>query len=153
MVATEKKTFSDLTFVRLNNPGTSPGAIDMLFRQIPRELFEQIKDVEFNIDLLYQTPSRFISGANTRFYVLIDEDKKIKGILWAYVNILTEAIDVYVLSIDREYQFGDALKVTLEFIRSWFGKNETLKIMCITTRPQAYERAGWKTTKRVGMEI
>lgn len=153
MIATEKKIFSDLKFVRLNNPGTSSGAIDMLFRQIPRELFEQIKDIEFNIDLLYQTPSRFIGGANTRFYILVDEDNIIKGVLWAFVNVLTEAIDVHILSIDREYQFGDALKVTLEFIRSWMGKNETLKIKCITTRPQAYERAGWKTTKKVGMEI
>lgn len=153
MIATEKKIFSDLKFARLNTPGTEPGIIDMLFRQIPRELFEQIKDIEFNIDLLYQVPSRFISGANTRFYILVDEDNKIKGVLWAFVNILTEAIDVHILSVYKEYQFSDALDETLKFVKSWFGENETLKIKCITTRPQAYERAGWKTTKRVGMEI
>lgn len=146
----EIKTFSDLRFVRIAG---SPEIIDMVFRKIPRELFEQIKDVEFNIDLLYQFPSKFISGANTRFYVLVDEDDKIKGILWAFINILTETIQVHILSIGKEYQFSDALKVTLEFVKSWMGKNEELKIQCITTRPHAYQKNGWKKSRQVLMEI
>ena len=82
--------FSDLKFVRINSPGTSPEIIDMVFRRIPRELFEQVKDVEFNIDLLYKSPSGFLNKANTMFYVLTDNEDKIKGVLWAYINILTE---------------------------------------------------------------
>ena len=146
----EKKTFADLRFVRVAG---KPDIVDMLFRQIPRELFEQVKDVEFNVDLLYQYPSKFIGGINTRFYMLVDEDDKIKGLLWAFVNLLTESIDVQVLSIEKEYQFGDALKETEKFIRSWLGENENLKIQIITTRPHAYQRNGWTKSKQVLMEI
>ncbi len=146
----EKKTFSDLKFVRITG---DPDIVDMMFRQIPRELFEQVKDVEFNIDLLYQMPLKFIGGANNMFYVLVDDEDLIKGILWLYVNILTEAIDVHVLSVDPKYQFSDALKVTLEFIRGLMGDGENLKVRIITSRPNAYRRSGWKTTKRVVMEI
>lgn len=153
IASTEKKTFSDLKFVQINTPGTETWIIDQMFRSIPRELFEQIKDVDFNIDLLYQYPSKFISGVNTRFYVLVDEDEKIKGILWAFINMLTEAIDVHILSIEKEYQYSDALKVTLEFVKSWMGNNENLKIQCITKRPNAYRRAGWKDSKSVILEI
>lgn len=145
--------FSDLKFVQINNPGTSPEIIDMVFRRIPRELFEQVKDVEFDIEILYQYPSKFISGVNTRFYVLTDDEDVIKGILWAYLNLLTESIDVHILSIDKEYQIGNAIKKTLEFIRSWQGEDENLKIRIISTRPRPYERAGFVKSKRILLEI
>lgn len=153
MIKNNISDFNDLIFVQINSPGTSPEIIDMVFRRIPKELFEQVKDVEFNIDLLYQYPSKFISGLNTRFYVLTDDKDKIKGILWAYLNLLTESIDVHILSIDKEYQFGNAIEKTLEFVRSWQGENESVKIQIITSRPQAYERAGFVKSKRILLEI
>jgi hypothetical protein len=150
MEAETKKKFSDLRFFRLNSPGTDRGIIDMTFRQIPKELFEQTKDVEFNVDLLYQAPSKFIGSINTMFYVLIDDKEKIKGVLWGFINLLTEAVDVHLLSIDKEYQFGDALDETLDFIKTW---SDDLTIKCITSRPKAYEEKGWKRTKRIVLEI
>ncbi len=145
--------FNDLTFVLINNPGTSPEIIDMVFRRIPRELFEQVKDVEFNIDLLYQYPSKFISGVNTRFYVLTDDEDKIRGILWASVNLLTEKIQVNILSINKEYQLSHAIEKTLEFIKSWQDKNENLAIQIMTTRTKAYEKVGFQRSKQILMEI
>lgn len=149
----KEKNFDNLKFVLINSPGTSPEIIDMVFRRIPRELFEQVKDVEFNIDLLYKVPSGFINKANTRFYVLTDNEDKIKGILWAYINILTEKIQVNFLSVDKEYQFSDAIEKTLEFVRSWQGENENLKIQIVTLRPHAYEKAGFEQSKQILMEI
>ena len=145
--------FSDLKFIRINNPGTSPEIIDMIFRRIPKVLFEQVKDIEFNIDLLRRTPSSFINNVNTRFYILTDDKDKIRGILWAYVNLLTESIQVNILSIDKEYQNGDAIEKTLEFIKSWQGEDENLKIQILTTRPHTYEKAGFVKSKQVLMEI
>lgn len=142
--------FEDLKFVQITG---SPEIVDMVFRRIPKELFEQVKDIEFNIDLLYKVPSRFISNVNTRFYVLTDDEDKIKGILWAYINLLTESIDVHILSIDKEFQFNNAIEKTLEFIKSWQGKDEKLKIQIITSRPHAYEKAGFVKSERVLLEI
>lgn len=145
--------FNDLRFVQINNPGTSPEVIDMIFRRIPKVLFEQVKDIEFNIELLYKAPSRFINGVNVRFYVLTDDTDVIKGILWASVNLLTEKIQISILSVEKEYQFSNAIEKTLEFIRSWQGENENLKIQIMTTRPSAYEKAGFVKSKQVLMEI
>ena len=147
-----EESFNDLNFVLINNPGTSPEIIDMVFRRIPKELFEQIKDFEFNIELLYQTPSSFINNINTRFYVLTDSEEKIKGILWAYVNVLTEKIQINILSVDREFQFGNALERTLEFVKSWQGKDENITIEIVTKKPGAYEKAGLKRSKKILME-
>lgn len=142
--------FNELKFVRINN--TTPEVTQMLFNKIPRGLFDQIKDIDFNVDLLYRMPEKFISGFNTRFYVLADKDDEVKGILWAFINILTESIDVQVLSVDKQYQWSNALNKTLEFIKSWQGENESLKVKCITTRPQAYKKAGWKESRQKIME-
>ena len=68
--------FDNLKFVQINN--ASPDVVDMVFRRIPKELFEQVKDIEFNIDLLYKAPSRFMGNANTRFYVLTDDEDILK---------------------------------------------------------------------------
>lgn len=144
--------FDKLHFVDIVNPA-SPEATDMVFRRIPKELFEQVKDIEFNVDLLYRTPSSFINNVNTRFYVLTDDGDLIKGILWAYVNLLTEKIQVNILSIEKEYQFSNALKKTLEFIKSWHSEDENLPIQIITTRPAVYEEVGFKKSKQLLMEI
>lgn len=141
----EQKKFDDLKFVRIDKPD--------LFYLIPRRLFEQVKEHTFNIDKVYQLAPTFIKNPLTRFYVLADQESVIKGILWAYVNLLSERIQVSILSIDKEYQFDNALEKTLEFIKSWQGKDENLTIEIITSRSHAYERNGWKQSKRVLMEI
>ncbi|KKL80451.1 hypothetical protein LCGC14_2004650 [marine sediment metagenome] len=155
-VVLEKKTFADLRFVRIAG---KPDIVDMLFRQIPRELFDQVKDIEFNIDLLYQMPSKFIGGANNMFYVLVDDEDKIKGVLWFSINILMQMIQVQILSIDKEYQrenllkSSDALKETVQFIREWMNGNDDYKIIGLTTRPRACRKNGWKLSKHVLLEI
>lgn len=140
----EKKNFDDLKFVRIDKPD--------LFGLIPRELFEQVKDHTFNTDKIYQLAHTFISNPLTRFYVLVNGDAKIKGILWAYVNLLNERIQVNLLSIDKEYQFGSALEKTLEFVKSWQSENGNLKIEIMTARPHAYEKFGLIKSKQVIME-
>lgn len=145
--------FTNLKFVSINSPGTSPDIIDMVFRRIPRELFEQVKDVEFNIDLLYKAPSRFINNVNTKFYVLTDNGDVIKGILWFYVNLLTEKIQVNILSVEKEYQFNDAIEKTLEFVKSLQSESENLTIQIMTTRPRAYEKSGFVKSKQIILEI
>ncbi len=131
-----KKKFEDLEFVRVTQP--------LLFHNIPRYLFEQVKDRSFDIDRLYRLSERLLSDPTQLFYVLIDEDKKIKGVFWASANVLDNSIDVVLLSIDKEYQFSDAIEKTLEFIDT-FQKNATVRIL--VSRTAAYEKAGFKKVK------
>ena len=138
---TVEKKFEDLTFERVTQP--------LLFSYIPKYLFEQVRDRSFDIDRLMRFSDRLLADPAQLFYVLIDDEKKIKGIFWAALNALNNCIDVVLLSIDKEYQFGDAIKKTLEFIDT-FQKDATVRI--ITTRAAAYEKAGFKKIKTV-MEI
>ncbi len=147
-----KKTskFEELKFVRIDRPD--------LFSLIPRHLFEQVKDHNFDIDRLYKLVGRFMCDPTTLIFILVDEQSKIKGILWATANLLIETVQVSVLSVDKQYQFGDAIKGTVEFIRSWRNK-DNVKIEFITTRPKAYEEKfekldiKLKRSKRIILEI
>lgn len=136
----EKKKFEDLKFVRVTQA--------LLFRQIPKYLFEQIKDRSFDIDRLYRLSDKIISDLMQLFYVLVDDESKIKGVFWASANIIHNSIDVTVLSIDKEYQFSDAIKRTVEFIDT-FQKDATIRILVAKTA--AYEKAGFKK-KEILME-
>ena len=137
--------FSDLKFVRLRNDDPSL----MMFDMIPNELFEQVKGRSFEIDQLKKLAPNLLSDPTQLFYILIDGENKIKGVFWASANVLNNCIDFSILSIDKEYQFSDAIKKTLEFIDT-FQKNATVRI--ITTRTAAYEKAGFKKIKTM-MEI
>ena len=141
MTTKVKKKFEDLEFVRVTQ--------SLLFWMIPPYLFKQIKDRSFDIDRLYRLSERLLSDPTQLFYVLIDDEKQIKGIFWASANIINNTIDVAVLSIDKQYQFDNAIKKTLDFIDT-FQKNATVRV--ISSRTAAYEKAGFKKTKTM-MEI
>ena len=141
--------FLDLQFVRLSiEKPEQVNSMLMLFDRIPRELFEQVKDNSFDIDKIYKFAQSILSNPMNQFYVLV-HDKKIKGIFWAAANVLCDLIDVHILSIDKEYQFDDAIAGTLKFINTF---QEDAKVRIVASRTAKYEKAGFEKTKTV-MEI
>ncbi len=139
--------FEDLKFVRLTNPE--------LFRNIPPNLFEQMKGSTFNVEKLYQYGPNLLMSPLTFFYVLV-EDGVIKGILWAEINPLDNRLNVHTFSVDKKYQNANchALKIALDFLRSIQKEyNLERKIEILTTRPRAYERAGWIRSEKTLMEV
>ncbi len=159
--------FNDLKFVRLKTDVKSDpdGSLAFfMFNLIPRYLFEQVKGAEYKVDRLYQFGPLLLASPLTFFYVLVDkESKKVKGVLWAEINPLDEQIKVHVFTVDKEYQQnmnGDfshdsiALKTTLDFLRKLQKENNLdSKIEIVTLRPLAYEKAGWKQSKKTLMEV
>ena len=144
--------FSDLEFVRLaiEKPQDIGGSM-MIFSQIPRKLFDEVKDKNFDVDKIYELSEFILSNLSTQFYILIDKEKKIKGVLWAYANVLKNAIQINLFSIDKEYQCNHALKETLKFVRTWDSK---AKIQLSTARPKVFEeKFGFKRSKYILMEI
>lgn len=143
--------FKDLTFVRLTDPSQ--------FNLIPQELFTQVKGADYDIGRLYQLGPLLLASPLTYFYVLVNSSSAIKGLLWAEINPLNNTLNIHAFSADKEYQqktkgHSTALDITLEFLRK-IQKEEKLdsRIEIVTLRPKAYEKAGWKTSKKILMEI
>ncbi len=148
--------FSDLKFIRLTLPEQ--------FNIIPRYLFEQVKGAEYKVDRLYQFGPLLLASPLTFFYALADKDTSvIKGVLWTEINPLDEQLKVHAFSVDKEYQQNmngdftkdsEALNTTIKFLRKLQEKNKLdSKIEIVTLRPHAYEKAGWKRSKKTLLEI
>lgn len=124
-----------------------------LFHLIPRRLFEQVRDQEYNIDRIYQFGPGAITDILTYFFVMIDpEDNQIHGLLWTTVDCFTEELCVNVLSVDKEYQ-QDGIMPELMAFTSNMVKDLGLspKIRMRTNRPRPYERYGWIRDETVEM--
>lgn len=144
--------FDDLKFIRI----TEPGSIQI----IPRYLIEQVKDNDWIIDNFYKYGAAFITSPLSRFWLLSDSGNVIKGILWVIIDPLREMINCLILSVDKEYQNGQAIKQTVKFLRDFrdelkqeHGIELNDKIMTGTKRPKAFLRAGFKETEYVNLEI
>ncbi len=135
------KDFNELQFVRITNTE--------MFWMIPRKLFDDIKDKNYDVEMLYKMAGQYLSPTSFMF-LLVDEYSKIKGFLWFYLNLLNKKAQVNILTIDPDYQGSKAIQKTAEFIKS-LDKDLTIEIM--TSRPKAFEKAGFKKSETLIMEI
>jgi len=91
--------FGDLKFKRIFD-----------FALVPRYLLEQVREIDKDmINRIYQFGPLITGNPLTLLYVLVDVDYKIKGVLWANINVVEAIIYVHLLSVDRQYQNGEAL--------------------------------------------
>ncbi len=146
--------FEDLKFVRLDKPD--------LFNLIPRYLFEQIPNREWDVDKLYEWGKTFLGNPLNLFWVLANDENLIKGVLWGTIDPVLEMIAVNILSVDKEYQHpkGDAITKSIEHLKQYrikLNKDEGIdlkeKMLWTTTRPRAFERLNIKRSDRVVMEV
>ena len=135
------KDFNELQFIRITNTE--------MFWMIPRKLFDDIKDKNYDIELLYKMAGQYLSPTSFMF-LIIDSESQIKGFLWFYLNLLNKKAQVNILTVDPEYQGSKAIQKTAEFIKS-LDKDLTIEIM--TSRPKAFEKAGFKKSETLIMEI
>lgn len=134
------------------------------YGHIPRELFEQIKEMDAaRIDRIYKLGALIGGNPLTLLYVLVDEVNEIKGVLWAEINPIDAIIFIRLLSVDREYQKlngglrksrSELLNKVKDFLFSLETGPELKKeIHFLTMRPGAFEKVGVKRSKRIRMEI
>ena len=136
------KNFDDLNFVQITS-------VEM-FRILPRELFDQMTDKFYDIDLFFLLLPQYLFNPCNFMYALLDDEGKPKGFLWFIANVLNKTITVATLTIDKEYQGSNAIKKTADFIKS---VDKEAKIVIMTNRPKAFERAGFRKSKNIRMEI
>lgn len=137
--------FDELRFIRIQD-----------FNLIPRYLMEQVKGGDTKVNRVLQFGTQIAKDPLTLLYVLADTQNKIKGFLWAEIDVFDEVIHVNTLSLDKEYQDrnGTALLKTVDFLKSLLeGSKLQKKITFSTNRPKAFERLGFKRTALVNMEI
>lgn len=139
--------FKDLKFQRVIDPL-------VLYCEEVKCLFEQMKYREFDIDNIYKYAPYILSNPCTWFYVMVDLQHVIKGVLWAMAEPVQEVLIINFITVDPEYQDGKVIEKSIEFL--WTEIEKTVlrpKIYWISKRHKALQKMGFTNTGKVMMEI
>lgn len=150
----------ELTFLRL--------IIAEAFNAIPRALFESIKEIDSEtIERIYENSAEImtvpivdsqgvvvgrVQSKSVWVAVMQDIGKVVKGFVWMEFDVIEQRVFVQACAVDPEYQ-GEAIGHVVDYIKG-LNVSEEMKnnIQFTTTRPKAFEAAGWKRSKRIVME-
>ncbi len=132
-----------------------------LFAHIPPYLFKQVEGRSWSVERLYTFAPMFLTADTNRFWVLVNDEQVMKGVLWVVMDLLSEKLNVIVFSVDKEYQGPDILKSVLDFLRKFIKEfNEAKggiklkeKINWVTAQPEILEAIGGQRPKRIMIEI
>ena len=106
------------------------------------------------IDRVYGFGPLITGTPLTLLYVLVDQVYKIKGVLWAEIDLVDSIIFVRLLSVDKEYQSlnGELLNKVKDFLFHLpTGPELKKEIHFLTSHPDDFEKLGAKRTKRIRM--
>lgn len=131
-----------LEFVRLKIP-----------RLIPISLIENVKGRTFSPEQFYKYQEMQIDNPFNHLYVLVDDDKKIHGYLWAEVNVLDDSLFVNTFSITKEYWGkGTAVPKVIKFLARIKEKTKAPRVFWVTTNEKFFIKHGFKRSRNVLME-
>ncbi len=138
----QKERVDSLSFVRLKIPSL-----------IPRELIESVKGRTFTPEQFYKYQEENRDNPYNHLFVLIDDDKRIHGYLWAEVNLLDGSLFVNTFSISKEYWHkGAAIPRAIEFLSELKEKTKAQRVYWCTTNAKFFVKKGFKKSKIVLME-
>lgn len=120
---------------------------------IPRYLVDQIKDKDFTTEHFYKMAPIITSNPLGVLGVFSDKESRVKGFMWATISPLSEDLNCHLLSVDKEYQQSTILKEAAGILKKIQNINKCGKIIFTTTRPKAFEKAGYKYNKHTMMEV
>jgi len=120
---------------------------------IPRYLVDQIKDKDCPTERFYKMAPVITGNPLGILGVFCDNESQVKGFMWATISPLSEALHCHLLSVDKEYQRSTILKEATGILKKVQKINNCSKITFNTSRPKAFEKAGYKCSKHRMMEV
>ena len=129
---------------------------------IPRHLVEQVRDREFTVDKFYEYQKAVCADIENGvlkpnqcnlLFVIVDEDNKIQGFMWAVIDVLCNYLCINTFSIEKEYWYdGGAVKLLEKKGKEIMEGAKLSKVYWITNFPKHSERYGFKRSRAVLME-
>lgn len=136
----KKPRGTQLTFKPISDPAL-----------IPPYLVEQMKGREFEVEQFYKVVPLMMRSPFVIFGAFVNMEKEIKGFLLGDVNPLDMWLHIAMLSIDKQYYRKGIIPETLGILKHVVKNNELKGIVMVTTRPKAFEIAGFERSKLTRM--
>lgn len=86
---------------------------------IPDEFFTKFKDKGYKIDLLYKYNDTLFKDNTNILFVLVDKEHKVRGFIYATINILTNSLSIIMCEIEKKFekQEIEVMKGNLEEVK------------------------------------
>ena len=149
------QTVQDLEFLRVTVP-------EML-AFVPVSFF-RVKDAPFDADKVARLLPLFITNTDTLyFYIMVDAERQVQGILWVELSLFMQRFYVRLLSLSKQYQaLGNpilskvkrhlaAMVKEIRGPRYKFPVSNTVSFSC--NRPAAYLRKRCRRSDWITMEV
>ncbi len=139
----KEESIDKLKFVKLKIP-----------RLIPVSLIENVKGRTFTPEQFYKYQEEQVDNPFNFLYVLVDDDKKIHGYLWAEMNMLDNSLFINTFSVNKAFWGkGKAIPRVIEFLRVFKEKIKASRVFWITTNEKFFIKHGFKRSKNSLMEF
>jgi N-acetylglutamate synthase-like GNAT family acetyltransferase len=126
-----------------------------LVRKIPVHLIESVKGRAFSVEEFYKAMEEVVFDSEINLlYVLVDDQNRVQGYLWAEILDLGNSLLVNTFSIDKSYWGkGEAVEKVIDFLSPLAKYLKVDTVNWITTNPKFFEKKGFKRSKNVVMEF
>ena|ERR1700754_1487177 len=122
-------------------------------RIIPIDLIEGVKGRTFTPEQFYKYQEDNKNNQNNFLFALVNDQKVIKGYLWAEKNSMDGSLFINTFSIRKEYWGkGDAISLVIKFLDQLKKKTKAPRVFWITTNEKFFLKKGFKRSKNVLME-
>ena len=122
-------------------------------RLIPADLIESVKGRTFSAEEFYDFQDKHIDNPYNFLYVLVNDEKRIHGYLWAEQSILDGSLFVNTFSISKDYWGkGKAMQKAFEIVNHIKTSIKPARVYWITTNDKFFVKHGFKRSKNILME-
>jgi hypothetical protein len=122
-------------------------------RLIPAHLIDAVKFKGFDSEKFYAYQEDRVGDPDNLIFALFDNDKKIKGYLWAVVDESDGALFINTFSVDKEHWGkGKAMDKAIEIIEEIVDELKPPSVKWITTNDRFFVKRGFKRSREVIME-
>ena len=126
----ENLDMTELKFVKLKIPSL-----------IPKELIDEVKGRTFTPEQFYLYQEKQKENPYNHLFVLINNDNKIQGYLWAETNVLDNTLFINTFSVNKKYWGkGEAIKLVIPFLMELKKKTNAPHVFWITTNIKFFEK-------------
>ena len=119
---------------------------------IPKFLVEQLEPRSWDVERFYKLGNMITANKMNFVGVFADKDHMVQGFMLASMNLLTENIEVHMLSLAEEYRGRGIIKEATGIVKKIKKEIGAKKIEFSTIFPEKFETYGYKKSDLVKME-
>lgn len=115
---------------------------------IPQDYVERVKGRDYSVREFYEFQDFNRNNPCNMLFGYVDDDKQVKGYLWAQINALDSTMFINTLSVDKQFWGnGQAVDEAITFLDKVQERTQARKVIWCTVNKRFFLSKGFKSCK------